>query len=74
MTEMVSDCCYEVLNVMASVFNVADAPHVRLYQMYGPQENVPGDLSALAATVGSRLDVRLNIGGYGDGLLSIIVR
>lgn len=72
--DMVGECCYEVLNVLASVFNVPNAPHVRLYQMYGPGEKVPSDLGALAALVGSRLDVKLSIGGYGDGLFSIVVR
>jgi hypothetical protein len=66
--------CYEVLNVMASIFNLPDAPHVRLYEMHGPGAILPPDVAKLGATVGSRMDVKLKIAGYGDGLLSIIVR
>lgn len=66
--------CYEVLNVLAAVFNLPNAPHVRLYQMYGPGASLPADIAALGAVVGSRMDVELKIAGYGSGLLSIVVR
>lgn len=71
---MLFDCAHEVLNVLSAVFNVPNAPHVRLYQMYGPNDAVPQDVATLAATVGSRMDVALTIGGYGDGRLSVVVR
>jgi hypothetical protein len=66
--------CYEVLNVLAAVFNLPNAPHVRLYQMYGPNAALPSDIAALGGMVGSRMDVQLKIAGYGTGLLSIVVR
>lgn len=72
--ELMRDSCYEVLNVLASVFNVPHAPHVRLYQMFAPGEQVPGDLAGLAGTLGSRIDVALTVSGYGKGLLSVVVR
>src|SRR5690349_20281592 len=68
------DNCYEVLNVLASVFNVPNAPHVRLYEMYGPNQGVPGDVAAVAGIAGSRMDISLKIAGYGDGLMSIVVK
>jgi hypothetical protein len=68
------DNCYEVLNVMASVFNVPGAPHVRLYEMYGPNQGVPGDVAAIAGVVGSRMDISLKIAGYGVGAMSIVVK
>lgn len=71
---LLRDNCYEVLNVLASVFNVPDAPHVRLYEMYGPGDSVPGDVAKLAYAVGGRMDVVLSIAGYGDGLLSVVVK
>lgn len=70
----VRDNCYEVLNVLAAVFNVPNAPHVRLYEMYGPGDSLPGDVAALGALTGSRMDVTLQIAGYGAGSLSIVVR
>lgn len=72
--QALKDNCYEVLNVLSAVFNVPDAPHVRLYEMYGPNGAVPADIAALSATVGNRMDVGLNISGYGPGLLSIVCR
>jgi hypothetical protein len=66
--------CYEVLNVMAAVFNLPNAPHVRLYEMYGPNAVIPADVAALGSMLGSRMDVELKIAGYGTGLLSIVVR
>jgi hypothetical protein len=71
---MLHDCTHEVLNVLSAVFNVPNAPHVRLYAMYGPNDSVPPDVAALAATVGQRMDVQLRIGGYGDGQMAVVVR
>lgn len=68
------ETCYEVLNVMASVFNLPNHPHVRLYEMYAPNAAVPADVAALAATVGNRMDVKLKIAGYGDGTMSIVIK
>jgi hypothetical protein len=66
--------CYEVLNVLAAVFNLPNLPHVRLYHMYAPNATLPPDIAALGAMLGSRMDVELNISGYGTGLMSIVVR
>ncbi len=74
LTTALHENCYEVLNVMSALFNVPGAPHVRLYEMYAPGDSIPPDVAALAGTPGSRMDVKLTIGGYGAGLLSIIVR
>jgi hypothetical protein len=68
------DNCYEVLNVLAAVFNVPNAPHVRLYEMLGPNGAVPSDIAALSATVGNRMDVQIEVAGYGSGLLSLVCR
>jgi hypothetical protein len=72
--ELMRDNCYEVLNVLAAVFNVGEAQHVRLYQMFGPGDDVPADVRQLAYAVGGRMDVTLDITGYGSGRLSVVVR
>ncbi|MBT0771387.1 hypothetical protein KIH74_20790 [Kineosporia sp. J2-2] len=66
--------CYEVLNVMASIFNLPNHPHVRLYEMYAPNSAIPADIAQLAATVGNRMDVKLKIAGYGEGALAIVIK
>lgn len=71
---MIRDNTYEVLNVLAAVFNVENAPHVRLYEMYGPNGSVPSDVLALSQALGSRLDIQLTVAGYGAGKLSVITR
>jgi hypothetical protein len=70
---MLRDNCYEVLNVLSSAFNVPGAPHVRLYEMYGPNASLPSDVATLAQVLGNRLDVVLSITGYGDVHLSVVV-
>ena len=72
--DTLKDNLHEVLNVLASVFNVPDAPHVRLYQMFGPGETPPSDVQALGAVLGTREDVTMDIAGYGRGNLSVVVR
>jgi len=71
---LLRDNTFEVLNVLSAAFNVENAPHVRLYDMYGPCGDVPSDVLALSQVVGSRMDLELNIAGYGPGRLSIITR
>ena len=71
---LLRDNAYEVLNVLSAVFNVGEAPHVRLYEMYGPMGGVPRDVHALSQLFGSRMDLELSIAGYGEGHLSIVVR
>jgi hypothetical protein len=72
LSAMVQENCYEVLNVLSATFNVEGAPHVRLYQMYGPDDSLPSDVAALAQTLGNRLDVVLSVAGYGDIHLSVV--
>jgi hypothetical protein len=74
LSDLLRDNAYEVLNVLAAVFNVENAPHVRLYEMYGPDGAVPNDILSLSQIIGSRLDVLLSVAGYGDARLSIVTR
>jgi hypothetical protein len=71
---MMRDNCYEVLNVLSATFNVPGSPHVRLYEMYGPNASLPSDVASLAHMLGNRLDVVLSIAGYGDAHVSVVVR
>jgi hypothetical protein len=71
---LLRDNTYEVLNVLSAVFNVENAPHVRLYDLYGPGGGVPSDVLALSQVIGARMDLELTVAGYGLGHLSIITR
>lgn len=63
----------EVLNICASLFNAEGLPHLRLYQVYAPGKLPPADVSACARTLGGRLDLAVEIAGYGKGRLSVVV-
>jgi hypothetical protein len=74
LSPLIRDNCYEVLNVLSAAFNTDGAPHVRLYQLYGPNGTVPADVASLSQVIGSRVDVELTVGGYGAARLSVITR
>jgi hypothetical protein len=74
LSQTLKDNCYEVMNVLSAAFNVPGAPHVRLYQMYGPNEAVPNDIASVVGLVGSRMDIVLEVAGYGSVPLSIVCR
>ncbi len=71
---LMRDNCHEVLNVLAAVFNVANAPHVRLYEMYGPNAVRPVRRRAALGDARPADGRLLTVAGYGDGLLSLVVR
>jgi hypothetical protein len=63
---------YEVVNVAAALFNGGGVTHSKLYKLYAPGEVVPGDLAGLA-TGFNRLDLKVDVAGYGPGALSIVL-
>jgi hypothetical protein len=63
---------YEVVNVAAALFNGGGVTHSKLYKLYAPGEAVPGDLAGIAAGF-NRIDLTVDVAGYGKGALSIVV-
>jgi hypothetical protein len=66
--------CYEVLNIFASLFNLPNAPHLKLYTAFGPDDELRPDVRELAVRTAPRDDITLEIGRYGKGRLSVVVR
>ncbi len=65
----------EVLNVMSSLFNVEDAPHLRLEQVYDSGDGpLPGDVLTRLRSYGPRLDLDVEVQGYSGGLMGIVLR
>ncbi len=62
----------EVLNIMASLFNVEGAAHLKLYASYVPGEVLRPDVVDWATRTGSRLDLAVEVARYGKGALSIV--
>jgi CheY-like chemotaxis protein len=63
----------EVFNVLSTLFNVPGAPHVRLFATYAPDERLPGDVDLIVHTLGRRLDLDLELAGYGRGRLAFVL-
>ena len=63
----------EVVNIMASVFNEhPEAPHLKLYKVHAVGEKLPTDVAASLGYVVRRLDLRVEVSGYGGGRLSSV--
>ena len=62
----------EVLNIMASLFNVDEAPHLRLDRWYAPGALLPPAVAQWVTAWVDRLDLAIDIKGYGPGLLSVV--
>ncbi|WP_024286263.1 hypothetical protein [Cellulomonas sp. KRMCY2] len=73
LTPALYDNTAEVLNVAASLFNADGAPHVRLYEAYAPREMLPPDIAKWVLAYVSRLDMEVDIAGYGAGRVSVLV-
>ena len=63
----------EILNIMASLFNLEGAPHLRLYATYAPREAMPADVQKWVLAYVQRLDMELTVAGYGSGNISVLV-
>ena len=63
---------YEILNVMASLFNVGEHPHVKLDGCWAPGDAVPADVAQWVLSYVRRLDLDVDVKGYGPGRLSVL--
>jgi hypothetical protein len=66
------EAVYEVVNIAASMFNGEGVNHSKLYKLYAPGEALPGDIAGLGAAF-NRIDLVVDIDGYGKGSLSIVM-
>ena len=71
MTPVVAENVTEVCNIMAGLLNRPGAPHLRLYQRFLPGEGPPTDAVGNLLALGRRLDLNVDVSGYGSGKLSI---
>ncbi|MDM7830576.1 hypothetical protein [Cellulomonas edaphi] len=71
--QALSENAGEVLNVMASLFNLEGAPHVRLDRIYQPGEPLPADVATWVLAYVRRTDLDMEVAGYGSGGFSLLV-
>ena len=72
LSEMHLEVLYEVVNVMAALINGGGITHSKLHTLHAPGEPVPGDIAGLAAAF-NRIDLKVDVAGYGSGNLSIVL-
>jgi hypothetical protein len=66
------EALHEVVNVLSALFNTPGAPHSKLHKLYAPGEEVAADLAGMLAGF-NRIDLSLDIQGYGKGALSLVL-
>jgi hypothetical protein len=72
LTGFMVEALHEVVNVLSALFNTAGAPHSKLHRLYAPGEDLPGDLAGLLAGF-NRIDLAVEVPGYGKGALSLVL-
>ncbi|WP_019148418.1 hypothetical protein [Timonella senegalensis] len=63
----------EVLNVCAALFNLEGAPHLRLGSVHAPNAGLPADVEPWVMAYVARLDVTVDVQGYGAGAMSVLI-
>jgi hypothetical protein len=69
---MLAEALHEVVNVLSALFNVPGAPHSKLHKLYVPGEDLPGDVAGMLANF-NRIDLAIEVSGYGKGGLSLVL-
>ena len=72
LTSMLAEALHEVVNVLSALFNVPGAPHSKLHKLYAPGEDLPGDVAGMLANF-NRIDLAIEVPGYGKGGLSLVL-
>ena len=72
LSPMQLEALHEVVNVLSALFNTPGAPHSKLNKLVKDGEDVPGDVAGLLASF-NRLDLEIEIPGYGKGAMSLVV-
>jgi hypothetical protein len=72
LSPLLLEALHEVVNVLSALFNTPGAPHSKLNKLVADGEEVPGDIAGMLAGF-NRLDLALEIPGYGKGRLSLIL-
>ncbi|SDT75833.1 hypothetical protein [Actinoplanes derwentensis] len=62
---------FELCNVFTSLLNKEGSPHLKLYQVIYPNQELPGDARAVLLALGRRLDLAVEVNRYGKGKLSL---
>lgn len=73
LTDGLCENFHAVLDVLASTFNGAGYPYVRLGEVYTDPDTMPPRVLLAIKSLARRDDVRLDVAGYGSGNLSLVL-
>jgi len=75
LTSVLAENVREAVNVAGSLLNAEGSPHVVLKDVYLPGERLPADVATLVSSYVPRHNLKVVVAnGYGEGVLSIVVR
>jgi hypothetical protein len=69
---MLAEALHEVVNVLSAMFNTPGAPHSKLHKLFVPGDEIDGDIAGMLAAF-NRIDLVVEIPGYGKGGLSLVL-
>jgi hypothetical protein len=72
LSPLLLEALHEVVNVLSALFNTPGAPHSKLNKLVADGEEVPGDIAGMLAGF-NRLDLGVEVPGYGKGGLSLVL-
>jgi hypothetical protein len=70
-SKMIGENAIEVCNIIASILNKEGAPHLKMHQTFLPGNTPPNDAVGHLLAIGRRLDLTVDVAGYGSGKLSM---
>jgi len=71
LSPLLVEALHEVVNVLSALFNTPGAPHSKLDKLYTGGD-IPGDIAGMLAAF-NRLDLAIEVPGYGKGAISLVV-
>jgi hypothetical protein len=72
LSPMLLEALHEVVNVLSALLNTPGAPHSKLNKLVADGEDVPGDIAGMLAAF-NRLDLTIEVPGYGKGAMSLVL-
>lgn len=72
LTKMQFEALHEVMNVLSALFNTPGAPHSKLDGLHYGDEDIPSDIAGMLSSW-NRVDLAIDIPGYGKGRISLVI-
>lgn len=72
LTDVQASNLYEVFNVLSTAFDPERGPHLKLSKVFSPGEPVPKEYMMAIIKPKARLDLVIDVTGYGAGKMSFI--